>query len=142
MASVDGCCLCGAVSFQIDIPVKWCSHCHCSLCRRAHGAGFVTWFGVNFSDFRLFQGETSLRWYESSPGAQRGFCSVCGSTMFFKSPRWEGEIHIALAFMQGEIDKAPMANVYWDTHVPWIEGMNELKKLGGETGVEPIDADE
>ena len=40
---VSGGCLCGAVRFTAKLPSKWCAHCHCSLCRKAHGAGYVTW---------------------------------------------------------------------------------------------------
>ena len=40
---VEGGCLCGAVRFSLELPSKWCAHCHCSMCRRAHGAGYVTW---------------------------------------------------------------------------------------------------
>ena len=53
----EGGCLCGAVRFEITLPSKWCAHCHCSMCRRAHGAGVVTWFGVPEDRFRITAGE-------------------------------------------------------------------------------------
>jgi hypothetical protein len=43
---VSGHCLCGAVRFTARLPSLFCAHCHCSMCRRNHGAGFVTWFAV------------------------------------------------------------------------------------------------
>jgi hypothetical protein len=62
-----------------------------------------------------------LHWYASSPGAERGFCSRCGSMLFFRSERWAGELHIARAQIVGEVDRAPQAHVYWDMHVDWVK---------------------
>ena len=137
-ASLTGGCLCGAVRFAVTPPTKWCAHCHCSLCRRAHGAAFVTWFGVERSRFELVAGGDHLVWYRSTPEAKRGFCSRCGSTLFFEGDRWADEVHIALAQMDGPIDRAPAAHVFYDTHVEWVVVGNDLKRLGGPTGNQPL----
>jgi hypothetical protein len=137
-SSLTGRCLCGAVRFEIVPPTKWCAHCHCSLCRRAHGAAFVTWFGVERAQFALTSGEEQLVWFHSSPPARRGFCSSCGSTLFFESTRWPDEIHIALAHMEGAIDRVPAAHVFYDTHVDWFEVGDGLRRLGGPNGNEEI----
>lgn len=119
MASSHGGCLCGDVRFTVDWPSVWVAHCHCSMCRRAHGAAFVTWFGMAEDRARIDDAAGSLRWYVSSPGAERGFCARCGSSLFFRSARWQGELHITLANLEGDADQAPMAHVFWDTHVGW-----------------------
>ncbi len=126
--SVGGGCLCGAVRFEIVLPSKWCAHCHCTLCRRAHGAGFVTWVGVEASQFRLASGERELRWFESSPPAKRGFCTRCGSTLFFRSTRWPTEMHVVLANLDGPIDRAPGGHVYYDSRVDWISVDDGLQR--------------
>jgi len=133
-----GGCLCGAVRFAVTPPTKWCAHCHCSLCRRAHGAAFVTWFGAANERFRFLAGEDELVWFASTPEARRGFCRRCGSTLFFTSVRWPGETHVALAHMDGPIDREPAAHVFYDTHVPWVELGDDLRKLGGPSGTEEI----
>ena len=135
-----GGCLCGAIRFEVTPPTKWCAHCHCSLCRRAHGAAFVTWFGVDRSAFELVSGEDDLSWYRSTPGARRGFCSRCGSTIFFASERWADEVHIALASMDGPIDRQPSAHVFYDSHVAWNAIGDELPRRGGDSGVEPLES--
>lgn len=131
---VMGSCLCGEVRFEVTPPTKWCAHCHCSLCRRAHGAAFVTWFGVERSQFALIFGEEQLKWYRSTTAARRGFCCRCGSTLFFESDNWPGEIHIALANMEGAIDRAPAAHVFYDSNVSWAEVGDDLRRLGGRSG--------
>lgn len=47
LRGANGRCLCGALQFSVRFPTKWVAHCHCTMCRRAHGAAFVTWFEVN-----------------------------------------------------------------------------------------------
>lgn len=115
-----GSCLCGAVRFDAELPSKWVAHCHCSLCRRAHGAAFVTWVGMDATRVQLDDAQQQLRWYASTPGAERGFCSHCGSMMFFRSERWAGELHIARALFAGPVDREPQVHVYWGDHVDWV----------------------
>lgn len=129
--TVTGGCLCGSVEFELRLPSKWCAHCHCSLCRRAHGAGYVTWAGFESDHFILKKGDHHLRWYESSQGARRGFCGTCGSTMLFESERWPGETHIAMACIDGPIDRIPGANAFFDNHVGWMPIDHGLEKVPG-----------
>jgi hypothetical protein len=121
MDTLEGGCLCGDVKFNGTLPSKWVAHCHCSLCRRAHGAAFVTWVGMDAARCRIDDPQSRLRWYESTPGAERGFCSRCGSMLFFRSERWAGELHIARAQIVGDVDREPQAHVYWDMHVDWVK---------------------
>ena len=41
-------------------PTLFCAHCHCSMCRRNHGAAFVTWFGIARERLALEAGEDVL----------------------------------------------------------------------------------
>lgn len=131
MSTGTGQCFCGAVRFTLEWPSKWVAHCHCSMCRRAHGAAFVTWVGMDATRVRIEDGAGALRWFSSSPGAERGFCSRCGSTLFFRSLRWDGELHVTLANLDGEPDRAPMVHAYWDTHVAWasVDPGDGLKRI-------------
>src|SRR5918992_1628584 len=94
-----GACNCGTVRFEAD-RIAWCAHCHCSMCRRAHGAAFVTWAGVKRPDFRLVAGAEALRTYRSSDAAMRRFCGHCGTMLFFEGERWADEVHIARAMLE------------------------------------------
>jgi len=38
---VVGSCFCGAITYEIDLPTRACVHCHCSMCRRPHGASWT-----------------------------------------------------------------------------------------------------
>jgi hypothetical protein len=85
--SVPGSCLCGAIRFEVTLPTRFCVHCHCSMCRRNHGAAFVTWFGVPKTSFRVTSGEANLTRYQSSDHGNRSFCSRCGTSLFCELDR-------------------------------------------------------
>jgi hypothetical protein len=128
-----GRCLCGAVRFRATPPTLFCAHCHCQFCRRAHGAAFVTWVGVREGQFTVLGGNDRLKWHASSKQGRRGFCSACGSPMFFTSSLCPGEVHIALAHIDGPIDREPGLHVFFDSHVEWFPFTDALPRLSGES---------
>ena len=125
--SARGSCLCGAVEYQVYFPTRWCVHCHCSMCRAAHGAAFVTWVGVLRDQFEFISGEKYLTWYESSETAFRGHCNRCGSPLVFHSSRWADEIHVTFASFENAIDRSPAAHVWFDNHVDWVRLGDDLR---------------
>ena len=138
--TVSGGCLCGAVKFEIDLPTKWCANCHCSMCRRAHGAAYVTWVGVDADRFRVVAGDDQLARHHSSDDAWRSFCRTCGSTLLFESTRWAGEVHITRSSIEGEIDRDIQVHAFFDDRAVWhSEPADGLPRLGGKTGTEPLD---
>lgn len=118
-ASRGGSCLCGAVRYRIALPPRWVAHCHCSMCRRAQGAAFVTWVGVDEAAFALESGADSIVRYPSSPPAVRSFCGRCGTPLFFQSTRWPGEVHATLATLESAEGLEPQGHAYWEDRVAW-----------------------
>ena len=140
--SVPGGCFCGAVSYVIDLPTLFCGHCHCSMCRRPHGASFVTWTAVPPAQFRITSGEEFLSTYESSRLGRRQFCSRCGSQMFCWHAGEDGAspkmIDVTVASLEGDIDRRPEMHCFYDSRAGWTEVHDDLPKLGGATGLEPL----
>jgi hypothetical protein len=110
------------------MPSKWVAHCHCTYCRRAHGAPFVTWAGFASEQFAFDADSIQPTWYESSPGAKRGFCSRCGTPLVFESKRWPGETHLSRALFTDPLDREPSAHVFYEAHVPWLQVNDDLPK--------------
>jgi len=135
---VYGACLCGSVRFQVQPPTLFCGHCHCTMCQRNHGAAYVTWFGVPFSQTEIIEGEALLTRYSSSSHGTRSFCSRCGTSLFCESEHHPEHVDIPLANMEGEIDKSPQMHFFFDSHVDWVPLDDSLPRLGGETGTEPL----
>lgn len=87
-----GSCLCGGVAFQADPPLRAVIACHCTQCRKSSGH-FWAATSVPMDRFHLIQRDT-LRWFQSSPSARRGFCGTCGASLFWMK---EGENCISIA---------------------------------------------
>jgi len=88
----------------------------------------VTWVSVAPEQVAIEESGGMLRWYRSQAGAERGFCSQCGSPLFFRSGRWPGELHIARALFTDPLDREPQAHGYYDTHVAWVNVADDLPK--------------
>jgi hypothetical protein len=135
---IQGRCLCGAVRFSVRLPSLFCAHCHCSMCRRNHGAGYVTWFGVPHRQLSLLQGSGDLVRYASSEHGSRSFCGRCGSSLFCDNTTHPDHVDVALGAMDGPIDRAPQFHVYFDSGASWVAIGDELPRLGGKSGLEPL----
>jgi hypothetical protein len=131
---VQGGCYCGRIAYQIQLPVKWCAHCHCSQCRHTQGAPVVTWFGVEKINFEYLKGEQDVAWFDSSDKAQRGHCIHCGTPLFFLGEKWADEVHITRESTQQDILQKPQVHVFYDRHVDYVHLKDNLDKYGGPDG--------
>lgn len=113
-----GSCLCGAVHYVAKGPLKAVSHCHCSMCRKAHGAAFASYGAARLEDFR-WQGEDSLTRYQSSATVQRLFCQRCGSSLAWLSsdnPEW---IALALGTLDTDFQPAKQKHIHVASKACW-----------------------
>ncbi|MEM6988047.1 MAG: GFA family protein [Pseudomonadota bacterium] len=77
----SGACLCGAVRITVEGPLSQPDLCHCSICRKYAAVGFAS---CDMPRDRVhIDGEDAITWYQSSDKVRRGFCSRCGSALFF-----------------------------------------------------------
>lgn len=76
-----GSCLCGAVSFEVAGALPPPDACHCTQCRKHSGHYFAS-TDVPRAALTI-RGEEHLSWFPSSEKVRRGFCSVCGSSLFW-----------------------------------------------------------
>lgn len=93
-----GSCLCGAVTFEVAGDLPGPDACHCTKCRKQSGHFFVS-TDVPRSALTI-SGEDNLRWYQSSEKARRGFCSTCGSSLFW-DPLFRDWTGIAMGAFDG-----------------------------------------
>jgi hypothetical protein len=109
-------CLCGTVTWEIDGPFEFMSHCHCSRCRKAHGVAFATYVGAPASGFRLHGAENVTRW-ESSPGLVRCFCQHCGSVV--PGDPADGLVFAPAGNFDDDPGARPMLHIFVGSKAPW-----------------------
>ena len=78
----EGGCLCGAVRYEVNGPLRDVVNCHCRMCRRLLG-NFGPHSKASKKNITVIIGE-GLSWYQTSDIARRGFCRKCGSTLFWE----------------------------------------------------------
>ena len=74
-----GRCLCGAVTFTAERVEPTFTACHCNMCTRWSAGTFfsVRAHGVTFA------ASSPVGRYDSSSWAERGFCTTCGTVLFY-----------------------------------------------------------
>ncbi len=124
---IKGSCMCGEVTYSIQGEIGDITHCHCTTCRKAHGAAFSTVASVKINDFTFITGENLMKCYQSSTDKVRCFCSNCGSHIYAHR---EGQQHYILRL--GTLDDDPKAqsknHIWLSLKAPWYD-IDEDSKL-------------
>ena len=131
---ITGGCLCGEVRYEVAGPLFDVSNCHCSMCRRQHGAAFSTYADFNPGDFRWTCGEDLVKIYAVAAGGGWCFCSECGSTLAGSE---HGRItSIALGTVDGDPGVVPTAHIFTASKAPWHEITDALPQFGERPSVD------
>lgn len=77
--SIQGQCLCGAVRITAKSDEQALKACHCDMCRKHTSGMFISIATVPGS----VEVTGPAKAYRSSEWAERGFCEVCGSTLWY-----------------------------------------------------------
>lgn len=93
-----GACLCGAVRFIVTAALPGPDACHCTACRK-HSGHFFASTDVPKSSLTI-EGEDRIGWYQSSEKVRRGFCRICGSSLF-----WDPVFRDWIAVAMGAFDQ-------------------------------------
>lgn len=126
--TIHGHCLCKGVSFTMDAPSHLDS-CHCDDCRRFGGGPFIGLPGAKLD----FSAQDTLTWYRSSDWAERGFCSKCGSSMFYRLVDNPDEIGVTVGTIADMPKGLPMTMEFFIDSKPDYYGFEgERKRLTGE----------
>ncbi|HIG39029.1 MAG: GFA family protein [bacterium] len=128
---ITGRCECARVQYAVDGEIVDFSHCHCSICRRIHGAAFATWGGVARDKFSYLSGEDSLKIYAFSVNADSIFCKHCGSTLLVDFKPEPEALYITLGTVDGTVKCPPGYHQFVGSKAPWFEIHDELPQYKG-----------
>lgn len=118
MPMLAGGCFCGSIRYQATGGPLSVTNCHCSMCRRATGAPFLTWFGVRAGDFQIIKGKPGR--FKTSDHVTRSFCSCCGTHLTFECAEASDVIYATSCSLDDPTLAPPMDNIYTDTRLAWI----------------------
>ncbi|MBI2963270.1 MAG: GNAT family N-acetyltransferase [Deltaproteobacteria bacterium] len=135
-APLAGGCACGSVRYRVTSPPREVSHCHCSMCRRASGAPFVTWATVDRSAFELTSGGPLER--RSSAAATRGFCGACGTPLTFREAARPERIDVTVGSFDRPEALVPDEHVFTSSQLPWLRIDDDLPRYERDEPAEPI----
>jgi hypothetical protein len=146
----QGQCLCGTIRYEVDGPFTSMLNCHCSMCRKHHGAPFATFVVAPLGGFRWVAGEDAIARYTTGSGGGRCFCPMCGSV----TPAILKEMDLVACpagNLDGELGIKPQSHWFVGSKAPWYDISDSLPQyeafppeFGGRLGearpvVEPKD---
>ncbi|AVR98811.1 GFA family protein [Pseudoduganella armeniaca] len=117
---LHGSCLCGGIVYRAAGPVHHSSHCYCTMCQKQHGAASGTYANVDSAGFVLDKGADLVTEYASSDHGRRGFCRVCGSTLYWRSTQSPQRIAVTLGTLEPEYDGPVERELFTDTKPRWL----------------------
>jgi hypothetical protein len=115
---LSGRCHCGGVSFSIPASSPGVVACHCTDCRRMHG-NYNAMLAAPRADVR-FGSDATLRWYDSSTSARRGFCTTCGSRLF-KDNLGSNRLMVSAGAIDGDTGKVIIKNLWEASKGDWYD---------------------
>jgi hypothetical protein len=121
---LEGGCFCGRIRYRAR-SVFDAGYCHCSVCRRIHGAPVVAWVAVPEPDFIVFQG--TPRKFQSSAEGARHSCAECGTQLYYTdsrdAPSGVGSrlVSVYLTTLDDAASVSPRVHQWWGDHLPWFD---------------------
>jgi len=92
--SMTGGCACGRVRYVAVIRDDEAFLCHCRMCQRATGSLSIAFKSVKRADLRW---DREPEWYDSSPIAERAYCSECGTSLGFRFKEGSSTMDLTVA---------------------------------------------
>lgn len=112
--TLTGGCLCGALRFEIDGPVRMRGLCLCRTCQKVSGGAGNLFVGLEAAAFRYTRGEPRrFARADASDAPAREFCAECGVHVASRSPKAPGGLIVKVGALDapGAFGKADM--VFW-----------------------------
>jgi hypothetical protein len=120
-----GGCLCGAVGYEVEDAFQYALNCHCSRCRRATGAAFKPFGGIEREKLRLVRGEDRLLIFGEPDGSHDLRCSGCGSLLWsiVREGKWA---HVTYGTLLDPPSLKVQAHIMVGSKAPWFTITDDL----------------
>ncbi len=129
---IEGGCLCRGVRYRIVGNCRDIINCHCENCRRTHGH-VAAYTSVNKGELILMQ-QASLQWYhDQSPDTYRGFCNVCGASLFWDARDGREKMAVAAGSLDESRELKTIGHIYIAEAGRYYELEDGLPKFDGSS---------
>ena len=118
MNTMRGTCLCGEVAYEITGRLGPVLNCHCSKCRRWHGAAYRARTSVDVSQFAIVRGTDCVASFKSSELVTKHFCRICGSPLHSTYDDRPTVIGIGIGALEG-VQSPPEAHIFTGSKASW-----------------------
>jgi hypothetical protein len=123
----NGKCLCGAVQFEVEVANTEVAACHCSMCRNWSGGPMIT---IDCGDSFKVSDQAPILRFQSSEWAERGFCTLCGTHLFyFLKPN--NQYHLPAGLLQIEEQYQFTHQIFIDEKPEYYDFANTTKNMTG-----------
>ena len=130
----SGSCLCGSVVFFLKYP-RFIVNCHCQECRKFHG-NYAAFTKVKLKDICIF-GEQQLNWHQLNKNqAKRGFCSICGASLFWQPSNGNG-LCVSAGALDAPTQLQTTKNIYTDYASDFYALNDKLEKYPASMKKQP-----
>lgn len=123
---IIGKCLCEAIEYEVAGSLGPIFNCHCSKCRRWHGAAFRTRASINRSQLIWLSGKDKINSYKSSERVTKHFCRICGSPLHSTYTDMPNILGIPIGALDGLTDAKPEAHIFVGSKAEWFEVTDTL----------------
>jgi hypothetical protein len=119
-----GMCLCGAVQYEVADEFVYAANCHCSMCRRATGAAFKPFAGIERAKLSVTKGEDALMTFGDETGHDVR-CKACGSFLY-SVVRDGAFVHMAMGTLVDAPTIRPTKHIFVGSKAPWFTITDDL----------------
>ena len=116
---LTGVCGCGAVRFEVGEPFVASLYCHCTRCQRRTGTAASANATAHAESFRVLSGEEHIRSWKPETGAEKFFCTECGSALFSRNADTPEFVGVRLGALDGDPEIRPSAHQYTAYAAVW-----------------------
>jgi hypothetical protein len=118
------------VQYEVDGPFTMMANCHCSMCRKHHGAMFSTFASAPATGFRWTSGQDNIETYLSSEHGRRPFCRTCGSVTPMLLPDMN-LVFVPAGNLQGDPGLKPQMHMFAGSRAAWFPITDGLPQHDG-----------
>jgi len=121
---LNGQCLCGGIRYAVADEFRYAMNCHCSKCRRATGAAFKPFAGIERDKLSITAGADNVMKY-GGESAHDIHCKRCGS-LLYSVVRDGAFAHVTLGTLVDAPSIRPSSHIFVGSKAPWYTITDDL----------------